>query len=181
MAIYTKKGDGGETSLYGSSKRLSKTDLIFSVIGTIDEANSHLGLAAALVNPKLLHKKIFENKIEQVQKTLFVLGSIFAGAKVTIPSSVVKKYEREMDVWQKILPKRKNFILPGGCPASSELFIARSVVRRLEREVVTFSKKQNIKPGILIYVNRLSDYLYILARYINFREGKKEEIWKTSI
>lgn len=176
MSIYTRTGDKGETGLLGG-KRLSKADLIFSVIGTIDEANSHLGLAASLINPELPHRNILKNKIEQVQRTLFDLGSIFAGAKVSIPGSVVKKYEKEINLWLKIMPKRKNFILPGGSASSAELFIARSVVRRLEREIVAFSKKQNVKPGILIYINRLSDYLYVLARYINFKGGKKEEIW----
>lgn len=178
MAIYTKKGDRGKTSLYGSDKRFSKTDLIFSVIGTIDEVNSHLGLAASLINPKLNHKNILKNKIEQVQKTLFDLGAIFAGAKISIPGSVVKKYEKEINLWLKIMPKRKNFILPVGSASSAELFIARSVVRRLEREIVAFSKKQNIKSGILIFVNRLSDYLYVLARYINFQEKIEEIVWK---
>lgn len=178
MPIYTKKGDKGETSLYGSEKKLSKGDLIFSVIGTIDEANSHLGLAISLINSKLAHKNIFKNKIEQVQKILFTLGSIFAGAKISIPKNVVKKYEKEMDVWLKLMPKRKNFILPGGSPSSAEMFIARSVVRRLEREVVSFSKKQSTKPGILIYINRLSDYLYVLARYLNFQEKIEEVVWK---
>jgi len=178
MSIYTKKGDKGETGLIGG-KRLSKGDLIFSVIGTIDEANSHLGLAAALVNPKLPHKKIFENKIEQVQKTLFNLGSIFAGAKVTVSGSVVKRYEKEMDEWLKIMPKRKNFILPGGCPASAELFIARAVVRRLEREVVALHRPPStIHRSLLVYLNRLSDYLYVLARYINFQEKIEEVVWK---
>lgn len=178
MAIYTKKGDKGETGLYGSDKRFSKADLIFSIIGTIDEANSHLGLAKVLVNPKLPHKNILKNKIEQVQRTLFDLGAIFAGAKVSIPGSVVKKYEKEIDIWQKLMPERKNFILPGGCASGAELFIARSVVRRLERKVVAFSKKQNIKLNILIFVNRLSDYLYALARYINFQEKIEETVWK---
>jgi cob(I)alamin adenosyltransferase len=177
MPIYTKKGDRGETGLLGKD-RFSKADLIFSVIGTIDEANSHLGLAASLINPKLDHKNILKNKIEQVQKTLFDLGAMFAGAKISIPKSVVKKYEKEIDLWQKIMPQRKNFILPGGCRASSELFIARTVVRRLEREVVAFSKKQNIKLGILIFINRLSDYLFVLARYINFQEKLEETVWE---
>jgi cob(I)alamin adenosyltransferase len=177
MSIYTKKGDKGETGLLGK-ERFSKADLIFSVIGTIDEANSHLGLAASLINPKLLHKNILKNKIEQVQKTLFELGSIFAGAKVSISKSVVKKYEKEVDSWIKIMPQRKNFILPGGCPASAELFIARSVARRLEREAVAFSKNHEIKPGVLIYINRLSSYLYVLARYINFQGGVRETVWE---
>lgn len=178
MSIYTKKGDKGKTGLYGSDKKLSKASLVFSVLGTIDEVNSHLGLATSLIDPKIPHKNIFKNKIEQVQKTLFDLGSIFAGAKVSISGSVVKKYEKEMDVWQEMMPERKNFILPGGSASSAELFIARSVVRRLERDLVAFSRKQNVKPGILIFVNRLSDYLYVLARYINSREGRKETLWK---
>jgi len=182
MPIYTKKGDKGETGLYGSEKRLSKADLIFSVIGTIDEANSHLGLATSLINPKLPHKNIFKNKIVQVQKTLFNLGSIFAGAEISIPESVVKKYEKEMDKWQKMMPERKNFILPGGCPSGAELFIVRSVVRRLEREVVALhSSRFTVHKSLLIFINRLSDYLYVLARYINFKEGKKEEIWKRDL
>ena len=178
MTIYTRTGDRGETRLLGG-KRLSKADLILSVIGTIDEVNSHLGLAASLINPKLPHKNIFKNKIVRVQKTLFDLGSIFAGAKISISGREVAKYEKEMDEWQKIMPERKNFILPGGCASSSQLFIARSVVRRLEREVVALhSSRFTVHKSLLIYINRLSDYLYVLARYINFKEGYKEKIWK---
>lgn len=177
MAIYTKKGDKGETGLIGG-RRLSKADLIFSVIGTIDEANSHLGLAISLISSKLAHKNIFKNKIEQVQKTLFDLGAIFAGAKILIPRSVVKKYEKEIDIWQKMMPRRNNFILPGGCPSSAELFIARSVVRRLERDVVTLHRSRfTVHPSLLVYLNRLSDYLYALARYINFKDGVEEILW----
>ena len=179
MSIYTKKGDRGETGLYGSEKRLSKGDLIFSVLGTIDEANSHLGLAVSLINSRLPHKNILKNKIEQIQKALFDLGAIFAGAKISIQGSVVKKYEKEINLWQKMMPKRKNFILPGGCPASAELFIARSIVRRTERAVVSLHNSSYvIHSSVLVYLNRLSDYLYVLARYINFQEKIEETVWK---
>ncbi len=172
MTIYTKTGDRGETGLLGK-ERFSKGDLIFSILGTIDEANSHLGLAVSFLKEQYL-----KNKIIQVQRNLFVLGSIFAGAKVSISKGVVKRYEIEIEKWLKIMPERKNFILPGGCPSSSALFVARSVVRRLEREVVAFAEKQKIKPGILVYLNRLSDYLYVLARYLNFQEKIEEVVWK---
>ncbi len=178
MKIYTRKGDKGRTGLYGTEKRISKASLIQSVIGTIDEANSHLGLAVSLINPKLRHAKILKNKIEQVQKELFNLGAILAGAKISISKKIVKKFEKEIDIWQKIMPERKNFILPGGSVSAAELFIARSIVRRLERRLVALSKEQKIKPEILVFINRLSDYLFVLARYINFQEKVEETIWK---
>jgi len=178
MSIVTKKGDKGETSLFGSGEKLSKSNLIFSIIGTIDEVSSHLGLAVSLIDPKLPHKNIFKNKIEQVQKSLFELGSMFAGAKISVPNGVTAKYEKEIHVWQKTMPERKNFIFPGGSATSAELFIARSVVRRLEREIVAFSKIQNVKPGNLVFINRLSDYLYVLARYINFSLKVREKAWR---
>ena len=84
-----------------------------------------------------------------------------------------------MEKWQEVMPKRQNFILPGGCPASSELFIARSVVRRLECGVIALhSSKFLVHGSILVYINRLSDYLFVLARYINFQEEVEEMVWK---
>jgi cob(I)alamin adenosyltransferase len=178
MKIYTKKGDKGETGLYNSSEKISKGEFVFSVIGTIDEANSHLGLAASQINEKLPHSKIFKNKINQVQNNLFKLGAILAGAKISIPNSVVSKYEREIDEWMKVIPQRKNFILPGGSVPASEIFISRAIVRRLERKVIILSEKQEIKPNLLVFLNRLSDYLYVLARYLNFQEKVEEIIWE---
>ena len=178
MAIYTRKGDAGESTLFNSSKKVSKGELIFSVVGTVDEANSQLGLAASQINNDFPHSKILKNKILQVQRNLFKLGAILVGVKMSIPASVVKKYEREIDTWVKMMPKRKNFILPGGCPPGAEMFVARSIVRRLEREMVALSQIQKVNPGTLIFVNRLSTYLYVLARYINFVVKEKEIVWK---
>jgi len=173
MAIYTKKGDRGETGLLGERRRVSKDSLEIEVLGAIDEANSFLGLTIAFLDEQYL-----KNKITQVQNALFKLGSIIAGAKLSIPKSVVKKYEKEIDEWTKVMPPITNFIFPGGSKPAAFLFTARTIVRRAERLIVKLSKEKNISPSILVYINRLSDYLFTLARYINFRQGVKENIWK---
>lgn len=174
MKIYTKKGDRGKTGLFNQKKRISKDSLEIETLGTIDEANSFLGLAASF-----LEEPYLKNKITQVQRTLFKLGSIIAGAKLSIPKSVVKKYEREIDAWTNSMPPLANFIFPGGCKPAAFLFVARTVVRRAERQIVRLSQEKGILPSILVYINRLSDYLFTLARYINFREGRKEALWQS--
>lgn len=174
MAIYTRKGDKGETGIF-NGKRVSKDDLIIEVLGTIDEANSLLGMSASLLDEKYLI-----NKITQVQRALFKLGSNIAGAGGAIPKSVVAKYEKEIDEWTKLMPPLKNFIFPGGTPAASSVFVARTVVRRAERLIVKLNSQEKVSPGILVYINRLSDYLFTLARYINFRGGEKETLWKNA-
>lgn len=172
MPIYTKKGDKGETGIF-NGKRVSKDDLIIEVLGTIDEANSLLGMSASLFDEKYLI-----NKITQVQKTLFKLGSNIAGAGGNVPKSIVAKYEEEIDAWTSLMPSLTNFIIPGGTPAAASIFVARTVVRRAERLIVKLSNQENISPGILIYINRLSDYLFTLARYVNFRHGVLEKPWR---
>lgn len=173
MPIYTKKGDKGETGTL-TGKRISKGNLLIEVLGTIDEANSFLGLSASF-----LEEKYLINKITQVQNILFKLGSIIAGAKGSIPKSIVAKYEKEIDQWTATMPPLKNFIFPGGCSAAASLYTARAVVRRLERLIVSLHNSSfRIHDSILVFINRLSDYLFVLARYINFREGKKESVWK---
>lgn len=173
MPIYTKKGDKGETGTF-NGKRISKDSLQIEILGTIDEANSFLGLSSSFLGEQYL-----KNKIVQVQRVLFKLGSIIAGSRGSISKSVVTKYEKEIDEWTKAMPPLKNFIFPGGSAAASAMFTARTVVRRAERLVVTLAGKEKLNPTILIYINRLSDYLFTLARYINFREGARETIWKT--
>lgn len=173
MPIYTKKGDKGTAGLFGTEKRFSKHSLIFEVLGTIDETNSYLGLAASFTKEQYL-----KNKINQVQKTLLKLGSIIAGAKLSITKSQVVKYEKEIDAWTLAMPPLKNFILPGGSKAASSLFVARTVARRLERLIVALDEDQKVKPNILVFINRLSDYLFTLARYVNFMEGALEVPWR---
>ena len=173
MPIYTRKGDKGETGIL-SGKRVPKDSLQIEILGTIDEANSFLGLSVSF-----LEEKYLINKITQVQETLFKLGSIIAGSKGSIPKSVVTKYEREIDFWTKEMPKLNNFIFPGGCPAAASLYTARTVVRRLER-ILVHAKDSEVKisSSTLVFINRLSDYLFTLARYINFKEKIKEATWK---
>ncbi len=174
MPIYTKKGDKGETGTL-EGKRISKDSLQIEILGTIDEANSFLGLSTSF-----LEEKYLVNKITQVQKTLFKLGSIVAGTKGSISKSIVAKYEKEIDEWTEGMPKLSNFIFPGGCPSAASLYTARTVVRRLERLLVHAKNLEiKISDSTLIFINRLSDYLFTLARYINFRKGVKESTWIT--
>lgn len=172
MSIVTKKGDKGETGLLGG-RRISKDSSEIEILGTIDEINSFLGLSISF-----LEEQYLRNKVLQVQRTLFELGSIIAGSKRAISKSVVTKYEKEINEWTRMMPPLTNFIFPDGSKSAAFLFTARSVVRKLERLMVKLSREKKISPNILIYINRLSDYLFTLARYVNFREGIKEESWR---
>ena len=177
MTIYTKTGDKGETGLFSSNKskkiRVSKSSLIIEAIGSIDEANTSLGLAATFVKDKKTKLKIFE-----IQKHLFEVGSILAGAKLKLDEKLVNQMEKEIDEMDKVLPKLTHFILPGGEKAGSLLFMARTFIRRAERRVTSLSIKEKVDPNLLVYINRLSDYVYTLARYSNFKEKIKEEAWR---
>ena len=176
MSIYTKTGDKGETGLFSSIKskkiRVSKSSPIIEAIGTIDEANTSLGLAASFITNKKLKKKVFE-----IQKHLFEVGGILAGAKIDFDKNVIGQMEKEIDEMDKVLPKLTHFILPGGGKGGSFLFMARTFVRRAERRVVALPDIRHTNSDILVYLNRLSDYVYTLARYSNFREKIKEEAW----
>ncbi len=178
MTIYTKKGDRGKTGLYSTHKskniRVGKDSLIIEAIGCIDETNTFLGLATSFIKFGKL-----KNKVIEIQKHLFEVGAILAGANLNLDDRIVLQMEKEIDEMDKTLPTLKHFILPGGGYAGSLLFMARTFVRRAERRVVTISKKSKLNPDLLIYLNRLSDYVFTLARYSNFKEGGKEEIWKS--
>lgn len=184
MSIYTKKGDKGETGLYSSSKtrkiRISKASLRIETIGSVDEANTFLGLAASFISNKKL-----KSKVTEIQKHLFEVGSILAGAKLKLDKDLIIYMEKEIDRMDKTLPTLTNFILPGGGKGGSLLFMARTFVRRAERKVVALSclpagraKKERVDPIILMYLNRLSDYVFTLARYSNYREKMTEKVWK---
>jgi cob(I)alamin adenosyltransferase len=176
MAIYTKTGDKGETGLFSSSKtkkiRVSKASARIEAIGSIDEANTSLGLAASFIT-----NRKFKKKITEIQRHLFEVGANLAGAKIDFDNGLPEKMEKEIDEMDKTLPKLTHFILPGGGKAGAFLFMARTFVRRAERRIVDIKQKEKVPSGILIYLNRLSDYVYTLARYSNFKEKKKEESW----
>ena len=175
MAIYTRKGDKGKTSLFDGTK-VSKNDPRINAVGTIDELNSVIGIAIAQIpNPKSQIRK----ELEEIQNDLFEIGGALAFPyKVPIDelSSRPEQFEKLIDNLTKKLPELSSFILPGGGRGGANLHLARTVARRAERAIVQLSNK--IDGAILIYLNRLSDLLFIFARFENFKEKKKEKIWR---
>jgi cob(I)alamin adenosyltransferase len=170
MSVYTKGGDGGKTSLI-SNKRVLKSSKVIWAIGEIDELNSYLGVIRSELDDDDLNAKL-----KEVQKDLFFIGSILAGGKLSFDKRRVKELEKEIDDLEAILPVQTKFLFPTGTKVASMLFLARSIARRAERRVVGLEK--NITRDVLVYVNRLSDYLFILARYENFKKRAKEDYWE---
>ena len=175
MAIYTKKGDKGKSRVFDSNDLIFKDGQIFATIGTIDELNSVLGVCKSFFSNKQTVKML-----EQIQSNLFTIGSILAGAKIKLQRDQVTKLEREIDRMEGTLPVLANFILPGGTKAAGFLHLARSIARRAEREVVEYSRRKQVDPEILVYLNRLSDFLFMLARLENFKRKVTATIWKAN-
>jgi cob(I)alamin adenosyltransferase len=169
MKIYTKTGDQGNTSFVGG-ERVKKNDIRIQAYGDLDELNSTLGLTITYINEKEVRKFL-----ERIQHDIFTvcaeLASLtdkeleFQVPKVTLEH--IKDLEEMIDHISKKLPEQKTFILPGGTRASALLHLSRTVTRRVERSVVTINETHNLNPYILKYINRLSDLLYVLARYMN--------------
>ena len=173
MSIYTKKGDRGKTGLYTGKKRLSKDSLRIRAVGTIDELNSYLGVVISAGEKSHLGKLLRE-----IQKDLLTAGSIIGGSNLRFSKAKVRKIEKEIDKLEKELPKLSNFIIPGGTEVAAKLQYARTLTRRAEREVVKLNKEEPVKSQILIYLNRLSDGLFMFARKANSDEGVEEITWK---
>jgi cob(I)alamin adenosyltransferase len=182
MKIYTKTGDKGQTSLLGGS-RVPKHHLRIESYGTIDELNSHIGL----LRDQVINAKHIEVLLE-IQDRLFTIGSYLASeplkSKVKIPllnEEDVVFLEKQIDELNEALPPMRSFILPGGHTTVSFCHIARCVCRRAERLVVHLSETETVSDTILRYLNRLSDYLFVLARKLS-EELKASEIpWKPRI
>jgi len=176
MAIYTKRGDKGKTSLFDKSSaqniRVSKDSLRIRAIGAVDEANSSLGVVVSLSSDNKLN-----SRIERIQTELFVIGSIMAGANLRFSATKTRALERDIDKLEANLPVLKNFVLPGGDPVAAHLHVSRTLVRKAEREIVALSGTEQIKSQILTYINRLSDFLFMLARKVNKDAGIKELVW----
>ena len=174
--IFTKIGDKGSTQL-GDGKMVNKDSLRVDAYGSVDEANATIGLSILRTNIKI--KKI----LKIVQNDLFDLGADLCipdkknTQKLKITKDRVDYIEEKIDNFNKELSSLNSFILPGGSESSTYLHIARTVTRRAERKIVTLSKKEKINPIIIIYLNRLSDLLFVLARYTN-NKGKKDILWK---
>ena len=171
--IYTKGGDKGKTSLVGGS-RVSKSNDIIDAIGNVDELNALLGLAVCDL------KKPFISILKNIQNDLFDIGADIAtpinkkGTVLRINKNYIFYLEKEIDKINNNLPTLNSFILPGGSKISSIIHLARTVNRRCERSVVKLNEKQKVNVEVLKYLNRLSDYLFVLARALN----KKEVLWK---
>lgn len=180
MKIYTKRGDAGETSLFGG-KRVLKTDDRIEAYGTVDELNSVLGLALSF-NPS----KTIAEILHHLQDELFVLGADLATPMdkkekiARIDNDKITHLEVTIDKLDEELEPMKFFIHPGGTSASSTLHIARTVCRRAERACITCIQSTEISPNTISYLNRLSDLLFVMARYENMKAGISEEKWKVS-
>lgn len=179
--IYTKTGDDGTSGLIGGT-RVEKFDDRLEAYGTIDELNSWIGLILTGDIDDSVRKTL-----EQVQNKLFEVGSHLAtDSSKSLPKieSCTRKdieiLEKEIDRMQSQLPELKNFILPGGSKSASYAHVARTVCRRSERRINYLNQKNEVQTNVLIFINRLSDYLFVLARYINFKSGINETIWDRS-
>ncbi len=180
MKIYTKNGDSGKTCLFGGQK-VWKDDLRINAYGTIDELNSLIGLAVTEINDVELN-----NILKRIQNELFIIGSDLAAPREITNSNYIIRIdqnysinlEKQIDRFVDELPELKNFILPGGTKAAAILHHARTVCRRAEREIVKLSRNAEIGNEIIVYLNRLSDFLFVLSRIVNHRSGIKDIIWE---
>ncbi len=178
VKIYTKTGDGGETSLFNGT-RLPKDALRIEAYGTIDELNSIIGLCRSLNTVREVDACLAE-----IQNDLFVCGADLAtpqGPKDKkidrLPASAIHRLEKEIDKIDPKLEPLKHFILPGGTRTAALLHVARTICRRAERLVMRLSRSESINTDILVYLNRLSDFLFVLARQVNSLSNTPEVIW----
>jgi cob(I)alamin adenosyltransferase len=175
--IYTRTGDDGTTGL-GDGTRIPKDDLRVEAFGTVDEANSTVGLVLAVPN---LPEEIVAC-LTRVQHDLFDLGGeLCIPGYVAISAGYVARLERELDSFNEALPPLKDFILPGGGPATAACHVARTVTRRAERRVWTLAGRDPINPEASRYLNRLSDLLFVLARVIARHEQGSEVLWQKGL
>lgn len=179
MKIYTKTGDMGTTALFGG-KRVSKADLRIDTYGTVDELNSYLGL----VRDQEINQKRKDILVE-IQDRLFTVGSILAtepgNTKVKVPAlheSDITLLETAIDAMDAELPPMRSFVLPGGHPSVSFCHISRTICRRAERLTIALHTQESIDPLVIKYLNRLSDYLFVLSRKMAHELQIEETPWK---
>ncbi|MFT3917901.1 cob(I)yrinic acid a,c-diamide adenosyltransferase [Cloacibacterium sp.] len=187
MKIYTKTGDKGETSLYGGT-RVSKAAARVESYGALDELNAFIGLAKAEISDE----KVL-SQLQKIQFDLFTVGSeaatptdkmFLANGKsrldLLISEEEITELERWMDDFDAELEPLKFFILPSGGKAAATIHVCRTVCRRAERSMVFLRETEELRPEPIKYLNRLSDYLFVLARYISKISGEKEDFWNPS-
>lgn len=178
MPIYTRTGDTGETGL-ANGQRVRKDSPVIHFVGNLDELNALLGLCVSELAE--IEDVDFEAEcevLESIQRDLFIVGAVAVGAKLSFDAaSEISNIEKTIDDYEKILPKLKNFILPGGAKPASTLHFARTNVRNIERAAVAL-RSPSIQP-FLPYLNRLSDLLFVMARFVNHSLKIREVLWKT--
>jgi cob(I)alamin adenosyltransferase len=175
--IYTRGGDAGETSL-GDGGRVSKLDPRIAAFGAVDELNAAVGVALSAGCPKAIR-----DVLARVQNELFDLGADLSvpmehESRLRVTEAQVDALERDCDDFNEELPELKSFVLPGGSEAAARLHVARTVCRRAEREALAASEAHAVNPLALVYLNRLSDLLFILARAANAADGIEEPLWR---
>ena len=181
--IYTKTGDMGETGL-GNGRRVSKDYLRIEAIGAVDEVNAWIGImqnSECKIQNYNSKFKICE-WLKEIQKDLFIVGAIMSQSKLTMNVAIGERtefFERAIDTLTNELPPLTNFILPGGSVTGAAIHVARTVCRRAERRVVSLMKSENDESlaPVIMYLNRLSDFFFTLARFVNMQAGAEEEKW----
>lgn len=171
--IYTRTGDDGETGL-GDGSRVSKDTLRVEAIGVIDELNSLIGVLLSGDVPRKARKELTE-----IQHQLFDLGGeLSIPGHSIVTETAAQQLEQQLDAWNADLPMLKEFILPGGCPAAAHCHLARSVCRRAERRLISLAGNTSVNRAALQYLNRLSDYLFVLARHLNLSAQVPDVLWR---
>jgi cob(I)alamin adenosyltransferase len=180
VKIYTKAGDSGETGLVDGS-RVGKSDLRVAAYGDVDELMAAMGVVRTHVTDEALAMLL-----DGIQRDLFALAAQLADptatvatrkAKAAVPPERIRALEAAIDTREAEMPPLRSFLLPGGTPLASFLHVARTVCRRAERSAVALDQDRGIDPLILVYLNRLSDLFFVLARFENLRAGHAEERW----
>ncbi len=171
MSIYTHTGDKGQTSLLNGS-RVSKNDIRIEALGTLDELNSAIGVSLAFLEEEKLKKELIK-----IQNDLIKISSALASPKLCTIAGLSKRvaeFEKLIDTLSSQMPPLKNFLLPGGGKAGALLHLSRAIARKAERRAVALFDKEGIDNNIIIYLNRLSDLLFTMARFANYKDQQKE-------
>tara|TARA_B100000953_G_scaffold237453_1_gene198946 strand:+ start:123 stop:662 length:540 start_codon:yes stop_codon:yes gene_type:complete len=171
--VTTKRGDDGSTGM-ADGTRVLKSNLLVKAIGELDELNSWMGLLCSL-------DELNEHKeyLQSIQNRLFDIGGILTTkSEVPLEKQYLLTLEKEMDNLNRKLPDLDNFILPGGNKETSFIHIARTVCRRAERSLIEANRSEKMEQSCLIYINRLSDFLFVLARKVNLNSGNEELLWE---
>jgi cob(I)alamin adenosyltransferase len=184
IPVYTRTGDRGTSSLF-NGERAAKSSRVFDALGASDELNAHLGLAHVECGPR--HARLAEMLSELMSRVMDVGSNVATPAssssperrrRVSLPTDLAQRVERWIDELDEPLPPLRNFVLPGGCRGAAQLHVARTVCRRLERTLWALHEEDPVDEGVLVFANRMSDWLFVAARHVCFKEGVEEVVYK---